>query len=499
MPLGPVPLLGPLPSTAPDAFATVAGEAAQALGPQGQLQQLQISGERQRQQLATEEMKYREQMLNMEMQNQQFTLGNQRLTALNAIISQNPKLSSNPDIVSAFQRAYQSIGVPPPLTTDATGKPTIDLAAAGAYAPLQATIAKDWPTLQLMNPDDRLTLLQAEGYSDIPDSIKAAVTKIPRKILSGKDEASALVGRVFTAVRSLNSGGSIGNVIAEISLVKPALDEAFSTGSGPSPTDTLIENLKPDLEVQTRMRLQNELLVAKTEKARADIQNELTLLPAKIAQINSLDSLRAAMTPYYEAKTGEVGAMTSYFGAKTQETLTLMGPKAGQLRAQTTRDLAEADKFHHDVQDSNGKSAFALKYGVKEPTGILNLLQRNKHEAAVHLDNLQKAKQQAMTNAQALGGTPDDVKAAGAPYDDAITTATKDAKDTADTYNQAFRDAQTPSGANPKLGNQPAGGPAPGSKGKRSAADVIRVGAKNGLTPEQAIQDAEKHGYSVVP
>lgn len=347
----------------------------------------------------------------------------QRINVLNTITSQNQATLGDPNIVSAYERAYKQMGLPAPTISDG-GTKRIDPNATGAYHGIQSFIAQNLPMLRQMDPTERGPAIKAATGVDVPQAMLDALNKLPRQYLQSPAEAGQLLSYVKSSVASLGKpGGSIDNVVSAISAVAKPLGEIGIDSNG------LVAQLKPDLYAQAMQQAQLNLIQAKTEKQRADAQSELTLLPEKIAQIRTTDDLKKVMETYYPQ-------MAAAATSNAQSTAALVGPKIDALRATTAKDFAEADKAHADMTSLLSTGNLSLKFGVKNPTELLKTLQTSAHEAQGRVDKLTTSYNTALQDAQLFAGQPygTQAQAAATQYKAEIDKATKDATDAGALY-----------------------------------------------------------------
>ena len=276
----------------------------------------------------------------------------QRLNVLNQMTAANPNTASDPNIISAYDRAYKFMGMPTPVTSDG-GTKKIDINAAGAYHGIQSFIAQNLPMLQQMDPGDRSAAIEAATGTAPPQQLVDTLNKLPRKYLQSPAEAGQLLNYVKTSVASLGKpGGSIDNVISSITSVAKPLSEIGLD------SDALVSQLKPDLYAAAMSQAQLNLINAKTADEQAKAKSALELLPQKIAQIKTTDDLKTVMMSYYPA-------MAAAATSRAASDAALVGPKIDNLRAQTAKDFAEADKAHNEATQLLGTANLAAKFGVK--------------------------------------------------------------------------------------------------------------------------------------
>src|SRR6202050_4855182 len=179
-----VPTLGPVGAPVL-AQPSVPGEIAQAIG-----------------QYPEQKQKYDYQQAEIDAQNMQNS--SQKLTVLNKMISANPLVGKNPQIVQAVQRAFQGMGMPAPMK-NIDGVQSLDTDALAALGPIPEFIAANLKDIIQLPPEARETYLKlGTSSATIPQSMLDALGKFPQQTSATADELLGILGK---SVQSLNTPG----------------------------------------------------------------------------------------------------------------------------------------------------------------------------------------------------------------------------------------------------------------------------------------------------
>jgi hypothetical protein len=298
-----------------------------------------------------------------------------KLAVLTKLISANPNLASNPQLIQAAQRSFKGLGMDAPLK-NIGGVQSLDTDALYAFGPSSEFIASNLSTLLSFPPDQRAALIQAATGTAIPDGVAKQLSNLPQRVISTPTELSGLYGKAQQAIANLRfPGATVDGAIAIIRPINQVLQQNGMPGidmedlDGASAYQALIN--------QANLQgLQGGAAEKFAQAGLAKIRTELApQLAADATERAQADTTRAAAST---VSANASASRAASYAARTPAAIAHDYATADQAEAQTKKLVQEVATGSASLKDleanaNNGEALVArLESDLNDPTQGIN-------------------------------------------------------------------------------------------------------------------------------
>jgi hypothetical protein len=274
-----------------------------------------------------------------------------KLAVLTKLISANPGLATNPQLIQSAQRSFQGLGMSAPLK-NVNGVQSLDTDALYAFGPASEFIAQNLPMLLAFKPARRADIVQTATNQALPDGVAQRLASLPQKVIQSPQQLTSLFEHGMTMVQGLRLPGSdVGNVVATLRGINETLADNGMAGIN---TEEIEQSAYVGLLGQAQLQhLQGQAAEEFAQAGLAKIKTELEPAELAVHQENAA------------AHTVEAGASASRaasYAARTPAAIAHDYAAADQAEANTKKLVQEVATGGASLKDleANANNARAL-------------------------------------------------------------------------------------------------------------------------------------------